>query len=88
MKTAQPTALERVLEPVSTILTRESAQALADLRLDRTTQAYLDRLARKCNQGRLTDQEREEYRSLVSAIDFIGILQVKARAYLAGRLEL
>jgi hypothetical protein len=46
------------------------------------TQRRIDELGEKCNEGQLTDTEREEYDSYVRAIDFISILQAKARAVL------
>jgi hypothetical protein len=75
--------LDRILEPVGRALNAEAARTLAKLRLDRKTQGRLDRLARKCNEGRLTPAERAEYETYVSAIDFVAILQAKARARLA-----
>ena len=48
-----------------------------------TSQAHIDELAEKCNEGQLTNAEQAEYRDIVEAIDFISILQAKARARLA-----
>lgn len=76
-------ALDRVLEPVTEILTPEVAKGIADMRADPQLQARLDELATKANQGRLSEAERQEYRDYVDAIDFIGIFQAKARAFLA-----
>lgn len=76
-------ALDRVLEPVTEILTREVAQGIADMRTDPQLQARLDELASKANEGKLSEEERQEYRDYVDAIDFIGIFQAKARAVLA-----
>jgi hypothetical protein len=45
-----------------------------------SAQARIDKLARKCNEGKLTDAERSEYETYVYVIDFIAILQAKARA--------
>ncbi len=82
MKTVS-SLLNRILEPVGSALTPEAARKLLDARLDAKSQALLDRLARKCNEGKLTDAERAEYESLVAAIDIVAILQAKARALLA-----
>ena len=46
-------------------------------------QARLEELADKSTEGTLTDAEREEYEAYVSAIDFLTVLQAKARAMLA-----
>jgi hypothetical protein len=74
--------LDRLLDPVSEILTPEVAQKLVTLRLDPIAQAQIDRLAQRCNDGELTEAERREYETCVYAIDFISILQAKARAFL------
>jgi hypothetical protein len=83
MPTATTPTLDRILEPVGRALNPEAARTLAELRLDAKTQARIDRLARKCNEGNLTPKEQSEYEAYVSAIDFVGILQAKARAFLA-----
>ena len=82
MKTLEKPALDRILESIGRILTPEVARNLVNLRLDAKTQAHLDKLARKSNLGKLTEAERSEYATYVSAIDFVGILQAKARALL------
>jgi hypothetical protein len=82
MKTLDPDVLDRILDPVGQILTPEVAQDLVNLRFDRKAQAHLDKLARKCNEGKLSDDERREYETYVCAIDFIGVLQAKARSVL------
>jgi hypothetical protein len=81
--TTENAALDRVLEPVTDILTPEVAQGIADMRADPQLQVRLDELASKANEGQLTDAERQEYEDYVDAIDFIGIFQAKARAVLA-----
>ena len=49
---------------------------------DAETQARVDDLADKANEGTLSDQEKAEYRQLVEAFDIITILQAKARSLL------
>jgi hypothetical protein len=82
MKTLDVPVLDRLLDPLGDILTPEVARRLANYRFDGKAQARIDKLARKCNEGRLTDDERREYETYVNAIDFIAILQAKARAIL------
>jgi hypothetical protein len=77
------TVLDRIFDPISEVLTPESAQRLVAWRADEPTQLRLDELGDKCNEGALTAAERDEYETYVRAIDFIGILQAKARALLA-----
>ena len=75
-------ALDRLLEPVTDILTPEVAKGIADMHADPQLQARLDELATKSIEGQLTEAERQEYQDYVDAIDFIGIFQAKARAVL------
>jgi hypothetical protein len=74
---------DRLLQSVARCFTPEVAQRIADLRADEPTQARLDELAEKSNEGLLTEPERREYSAYVEALDLIGILQAKARAILA-----
>jgi hypothetical protein len=79
---ATATVLDRIFEPLGDVLTPESARRLVAWRADEATQRRLDELGDKCNEGELTPAEREEYEAYVRAIDFIAILQAKARAVL------
>jgi hypothetical protein len=54
------TALSRLLDPVAQCLNRESAQRLADLKMDPTLQARVDDLADRANSGTLSDAEKAE----------------------------
>jgi hypothetical protein len=71
--------LDRFLDPFGAFLTPEVARRLVDFRVDEQTQARIDELADKCNEGQLTPAEREEYDTYISVIDFITVLQAKAR---------
>jgi hypothetical protein len=79
---ATATLLDRIFDPLEEVLTPDSARRIVAWRADETTQRRLDELGDKCNEGQLTAAEREEYEAYVRAIDFIGILQAKARAVL------
>ena len=79
---ASATVLDRIFDPLSDVFTPETARRLAAWRADDETQRRLDELGDKSNEGALTATEREEYETYVRAIDFIGILQAKARAVL------
>ena len=87
MKTLDASLLDRLLDPLARMLTPEVARKLAAYRLDAKTQAQIDKLARKCNEGELSDAERCEYETYVQAIDFVAILQTKARAFLKRSAE-
>jgi hypothetical protein len=80
---ATATLLDRIFDPFGAVLTPESARRIADWRADEETERRLDEQGDKCNEGALSAAEREEYETYVRAIDFIGILQAKARALLA-----
>ena len=81
--THETAVLERVLDPVAEILTPAVALGIANMRADPRLQDRLDELAGKANEGLLTEDEQREYRDTIDAIDFIGILQSKARQVLA-----
>jgi hypothetical protein len=82
MKALDQPVLGRLLDPLGRILTPEVACKLVNLRFDAKAQARIDKLARKCNDGELTDDERREYETYVHTIDFIAIPQAKARTLL------
>ena len=75
--------LDRFLEPVRQCLTTVQARQLANFQADPATQAVLDDLAHKANEGVLTEKERAEYEALVEVGDIIAILQAKARKMLS-----
>ena len=82
-RTSSRAVLDRLADPVTRCLTPEVARQLVKLRIDRKTQAHLDNLADRCTAGRLTSEERDEYQTYVAAIDFLTILQTKARGLIA-----
>jgi len=75
--------LDKMLESVARCWTPAVAQQIAALRADPLTQARIDELATKCNEGELTEVEQREYAAYVEALELIGFLQAKARAMLA-----
>jgi hypothetical protein len=84
----QPTdiaILDKMLEPVARCFTPAVAKQIAELRADAPTQARIDELASKCNEGELTETEKREYQAYVDALDLLGLLQAKARAMLASQ---
>lgn len=81
--TSHATILDRVLAPLEPKFNDEMARALVNLKITETDQRRLEELADRNTEGQLTSEEREEYAAWVSACDFVGILQAKARAVLA-----
>ncbi|HUG67310.1 MAG TPA: hypothetical protein VMM76_06145 [Pirellulaceae bacterium] len=78
-------AFDRGVDPALTIVfSSDKARSLVDYRADETLQCRIEELARKCNEGALTEDERSEYEGYVRANNFIAILQAKARKVLAN----
>jgi hypothetical protein len=82
MKALDTPVLTRLLAPFDGMLTPEVAAKLARWKFDAKAQARINRLARKCNEGKLSEAEHREYETTVQTVDFIAVLQAKARAVL------
>jgi hypothetical protein len=80
---AGTSVLDLMIDPVSRCLDAESARRLLDLQIDPTVQERVSLLAEKANEGLLSEPERAEYEAYVNTDDFISILKLKARRYLA-----
>ena len=76
------TTLDRLVEPLVRTLTPEVARSLIQLRADPELQAHMDELAEKCDEGRLTPEEREEYQTSIRFANYLAIIQAKARKLL------
>jgi len=74
--------LGEMLEPVSRSFGLQTARSLVALRVSGRTRARVEKLAERCNQGKLSPNERAEYEAYVQASTLIGILQAKARRIL------
>ena len=68
-----------------TLTRRNERQRMIESQADPETQARVDELARKCNEGDLTPSERSEYERYVTVGNLVAILQAKARLVLAKR---
>jgi hypothetical protein len=77
--------LDRLLEPFAYCLPPDVAAKIADLRADETTQARIDYLADRANEGLLTDEEQDEYACYLQGINVISVFQAKARAQIRGQ---
>lgn len=73
------TLLDQIVEPVVDCLTTESARRIIELKADDATQARVDALAEKANQGTLSEDERVEYDRILAAFHLVTILQARAR---------
>ena len=74
--------MNRLLDPVGSGLSIESAQKLVNPRADETVKDRVRELAEKCNEGTLSVEERAEYEACVMAANSVAILQAKARTRL------
>jgi hypothetical protein len=77
-----PTTLDRLVEPMVRTFTPDVARSLVQLRADPEVQARMDELAEKCNEGRLSSEEREEYETSIRFANYLAIIQAKARKML------
>lgn len=85
MSSGLHTPLDRLLDPVARCLTPDVAKQLVELQPDPGTQARINELASKANEGTLSIPERAEYEGYIEAIDVVSIIQAKARKMLAVR---
>jgi hypothetical protein len=83
MSTAEHHAvIDRVLDPLLDCFTPEVAQKVATMRADAQTQARVDELAARANEGELSAGEQDEYDRILELFHFVTIVQAKARKYL------
>lgn len=80
---ASEPVLDRLVASLGDCLTAESARLVAELKADRKLQARVNALAERNRSGRITQDERDEYRQYVSYGTFVAILKSKARQKLA-----
>ncbi len=71
-------------DPFALCFDAESAQRIAEFRVSDSVERRVNELAERANEGLLSDDERSEYETLISAADFIDILKVKARRRLSS----
>ena len=74
---------DRLLEPLTRCPTPEVAGRIALLRAEPDIQSRINELAERCGEGLLSAEESDEYETYNQAIDFLSILQAKARKLLA-----
>jgi hypothetical protein len=75
----ESTLLDDLLDALVDTMTPESARRVVALRASSAVQARFDLLAAKCNEGQLSPEEADQYDALLHALDFITVLQLKAR---------
>jgi hypothetical protein len=72
--------LDEILKPVTQCLTLDNARKILHYRPNRKVEARIRKLARKCNEGELTPEERAEYETYVFAGEFVALIRAKAQA--------
>jgi hypothetical protein len=81
--TLQLSTLDLLLEPLAHSFTPEAARSILAFKADERTQALIDDLAEKANQGTLSAEERAKYETIVKASNLIAVLKAKARQAIA-----
>ena len=80
--TAAVTAMDRLLDQLSGCLNAEAARRVVELKIDDETQARVAALGEKANEGIISPEELDEYKSYVEIDDVIAILKLKAKKLL------
>jgi hypothetical protein len=80
----QEAIIDELLEPLADAMTPEAAKLFVNLRATPTVQARLDELADKCNEGRLTQQEKSDYENYVRIGHLFVLLKAKAKQVIAN----
>jgi hypothetical protein len=75
--------LDHFLAAITEAFTPEVARRIVELRADDELQAEIDVLREKENEGTLTPDEEAKSKDFVEAVDWISIVQSKARRFLA-----
>ncbi len=74
--------LDHYFEPVESLFTRETAEALIKRKPSQEFASRILELGQKANDGTLTEEERDEYKDLIDAGEFVALLKTKARQFL------
>ncbi len=90
MRTANTTNNEaaiwtRIVESENNGLSPQAARSLLALKFSEWDKAHMNELARKNQDGLLSDSERQELASYVKVGDVLALLHLKARKWLQGR---
>jgi hypothetical protein len=75
-------SLDRFLDPVTNCFTPPVARKIVELRLEPDLVERIRVLAAKANEGTLTSDEDEAYKSYIDGGDLVALLQAKARRFL------
>jgi hypothetical protein len=73
------TALHQLFDSVGNCLSLEAASKLQKLRVTDELQSQLDSWATQNSEGVLEAEERQQYEAILRALNFVAVLQAKAR---------
>jgi hypothetical protein len=73
------TLLHQLFESVGNCLSLEAASKLRALPVSDELQAQLDQWAEQNMEGRLGSDERQQYEAILRALNFVSVLQAKAK---------
>ncbi len=80
---ATTTTLDKLFDSVGECLTVDTASKLTNLSLPDSLQQQLDDWAGRNSLGQLSEDERNQYEAMLRALNFIAVLQAKARRIVA-----
>lgn len=72
-------ALETMLAAVAESFDANALRSLVEMRAPEDATERMAYLAERANEGLLTEEERREYHSAICFVNFLGLLQTKAR---------
>lgn len=79
MNSSSEDMIGQMLDPVFQTLPAEAARRIVEIEADAMLQQRVETLARKANEGELSELKRQEYAWLISAGDVLATIQALAR---------
>ena len=73
------TALHQLFDSVGNCLSLDAASKLQKLRVTDELQSQLDSWATQNSEGVLKSEERQQYEAILRALNFVAVLQAKAK---------
>lgn len=73
------TALHQLFDSVGNCLSLEAASKLQKLRVSDELQSQLDSWATQNSEGVLEAEEKQQYKAILRALNFVAVLQAKAK---------
>jgi hypothetical protein len=80
-------AFDRAIAPLVGIFSQDQVARLANFHADTVLQKRIEELAKKANEGELTETELAEYEGYAQANRFVALLQANAERLVEGRRD-